>query len=354
MKKIFSVILPFTLAVALLFPAQATTTYGAEPVDLEMYFPVDIEEHWAYNELDNFVSADLLKGYEDYNGVVTVKPEKSVTRAEFVTMLVRALSLKSNQAGKSFTDVTEDEWYYESIRIASSLGVVNGVGESQFEPNKFINRGDIATMVVRAFQNSVSFNKELGETSFIDVPNYYATESIASAYEIGIVNGVTEQEFRPFSNAKRAEAVVMLQRALDLQMSDLPTDKVLFDNVLNSQKEAIEIINSKQFDQLEKLSEKYFTGYELAVDAEYNAGLIGLVSEGVNIGFQITSEQQLTVLDKTDRFAIVESTKGAYSISTDKDGETSKTDVSNDGIYLLKKMNDDSWRIYAFFLSEEQ
>lgn len=78
LKKIFSVILPFTLAVALLFPAQATTTYGAEPVDLEMYFPVDIEEHWAYNELDNFVSADLLKGYEDYNGVVTVKPEKAL------------------------------------------------------------------------------------------------------------------------------------------------------------------------------------------------------------------------------------------------------------------------------------
>ncbi|WP_232243057.1 S-layer homology domain-containing protein [Paenibacillus sp. GSMTC-2017] len=349
-----SMFIPFALAVTLVFPALATTTYAAEYTELDMYFPIDIEEHWAYDELDNFVNADLLKGYKDFEGTVTVKPDQSITRAEFVALLVRALALKSEETGKTFTDVSKDKWYYEPIQIASSLGVVNGVSESKFDPNKRINRGDIATMVVRAFEKSVSFEQELGELYFNDVPDYYAMESIAKAFEAGIVNGVTEDEYRPFANAKRAEAVVMLQRALDLQRGNLPTDAELFERIIKSDTESTEAINQNKLDQLDAIYKSHFTGYSLAISNDYGNELIELASQDYSLTIQKVSDEHLTVLDKTDRFAIIESTQGSYTLTAKQNGNTSTKTVSSDGLYLLKKMDDNSWKIYMHYLNEEQ
>ena len=60
----------------------------AIPENLAQYTPPDIENHWAYDNLDDFVSADLLKGIKDDAGNVRAYPNKSITRAEFTTLLV--------------------------------------------------------------------------------------------------------------------------------------------------------------------------------------------------------------------------------------------------------------------------
>lgn len=349
MKKLSVIIIVLLVAALTVLPLQIEPANAAEETELNMYFPMDIDGHWAYDELDNFVVADLMKGYMDSEGIVTIEPEKNITRAEFVALLVRALGLTSNQSGKMFADVPANQWYYEPIRIASSLGVVNGVSATEFGPNKMISRGDIATMIVRAFEDSVSFGSNTGALPFHDVPQYYATSSIKNAYSAGIVNGVTEKEFKPFANAKRAEAAVMLQRALNLQRSQLPNGEQLKSIVLQADKQEFDAINNGVLQSLNEQYTKYSTGFQLAANLAYGNVLQEIATEGYEMSVEETASRRLEVMFTSDRFAIIQSTGGAYRFSYALDGEQSVETQTNDGLYYMKKMGNNTWKIYAIY-----
>ena len=87
-------------------------------------------------------------GYVDEKSMYTIKPNNKITRAEFVTILVRALTLHSQDSGRSFVDVKKGDWYYDSVRIASSLKIVNGVDATHFAPNNPIKRDEMAIMTM--------------------------------------------------------------------------------------------------------------------------------------------------------------------------------------------------------------
>ena len=73
-----------------------------------------------------------------------------VTRAEFVTLLSRAENwdLDGVQAG-SFTDVLASHWAAQAIEKAAALGVVNGVGGGQFDPDGWVTEGQALTILNR-------------------------------------------------------------------------------------------------------------------------------------------------------------------------------------------------------------
>ncbi|RJE89023.1 hypothetical protein D3P07_13805 [Paenibacillus sp. 1011MAR3C5] len=56
------------LVLPLVYFPKNDVASAAESRELASYFPVDMEEHWAYYELDDFVNADLLKGYKSGHG----------------------------------------------------------------------------------------------------------------------------------------------------------------------------------------------------------------------------------------------------------------------------------------------
>ena len=206
--------------------------------NLTNYEPQDIDGHWAFETLADFVNADLLKGYSEVDGLINLLPDKSITRAEFVTILVRAMGLQKQPNAKIFTDVTSDQWYYDSVIIAASNGIVNGMSEKNFEPNREVRRDEIATMLVRAYENSIDF---VGQPKqFTDVAIDWAKSYIDKASRAGIINGYTETEFKPSNKATRAEAVTMLSRALHLEKDSLPADKTLVDMVLDSESDYFE------------------------------------------------------------------------------------------------------------------
>lgn len=353
MKKLVIATITLLIANVSFLPLQTQTVRATEKSNIDMYFPNDIEGHWAYDELDNFVVSDLMKGYKEANGEVTIKPEKSITRSEFVALLVRALGLQSKQTGKTFSDVPADKWYYEPIRIASSLGIVNGVSNTTFEPNKPINRGDIATMIVRAFDDTVEFG---GGTShpFEDVPSYYATQSIIDAYEADIVQGVKWNRFVPFANAKRAEAVVMLQRALDIQKSDLPGEEALKSIISAADETEIHAINTGEILSHSDLYDQHFTAFQLIANQAYAGELQEIVREGYSIEKYEASARTLNVVFASDRFAIVESTGGSYRFTYWSRSDSNTLTESNDGLYYMKKMEDNKWKIYAIYQEDDQ
>ncbi|WP_336787465.1 S-layer homology domain-containing protein [Paenibacillus sp. MMO-177] len=349
MKAFTRSLIVFLAAVLLLaLPFQASKVSAASAEDtLYAYMPMDIDEHWAYEALDNFVSADLLKGYTDSYGDTYLKPDLSISRAEFVSILVRALGLTTEEAGKSFADVPNGKWYSEPIRIASSLGVVNGLTDTTFGPNELVKRGEIATMVVRAFESSVKFEGEA--KSFSDVPEYFATPFIAKASQAGIVRGATATTFKPYANATRAEAVVMIQRALDLQKSDLPEDTVLNAVINEENAKEVEAVNAEEYDKLGEIQAQYYTGYQLAASFWDGEDLAALKEQGYKMAFELTAPASFEVVSKSNRFAVIHTTGGKINMKLEGPDMTHTQIIPTDATYYLKKMPDNSWKIYYMY-----
>ncbi|KIV56334.1 hypothetical protein AM501_31085 [Aneurinibacillus migulanus] len=90
---------------------------------------------WAEETLYDLVDTDIVKGYDDGEGMVTVRPNAPITRAELTSLLVRVLDLKAAENTKTFTDVPKGKWFYNDVNTAASLGIVSGINATQFAPN---------------------------------------------------------------------------------------------------------------------------------------------------------------------------------------------------------------------------
>jgi hypothetical protein len=178
-----------------------------QPVS-EMNFK-DIKGHWAEINIQQLVKLGAINGYPDN----TFKPNNSITRAEFVTVIVNAFNLKA-QDGKSFAD-TSTHWAKSAIATAASLGVVTGYSESSFGPDDLITREQMAAIVIRAAQMD-SADKGL---SFSDSSNVtdWARAALSAATASGLINGYRDGTVKPKANSTRAEAVTVILRALQLK-----------------------------------------------------------------------------------------------------------------------------------------
>ena len=97
----------------------------------------------------------------------TYRPAEEITRGDFVMYLVRTLGLSSN-ASESFSDVEPISYYGKEIATAKELGIINGVGDNAFMPETAITRQDLMTICARALE-TIGRLEENGEyTSFTD------------------------------------------------------------------------------------------------------------------------------------------------------------------------------------------
>ncbi|RJX38846.1 hypothetical protein D3P09_15065 [Paenibacillus pinisoli] len=79
-------------------------------------------------------------------------PERPVTRAEFTALLVRALGLQATAGDMPFSDIAGGRWYADSVAAAYQAGLVSGVSEDTFAPESKITRQQMAILLVRAAQ----------------------------------------------------------------------------------------------------------------------------------------------------------------------------------------------------------
>jgi len=101
------------------------------------------KEVYAY--VATAVEKGIIKGYEDGS----IKPASVVTRAEFATIIVRALSATSEVQGESFTDVSADAWYAADVECAKNLGIVGGYEDGTFRGDNTVTRREAFAMVYR-------------------------------------------------------------------------------------------------------------------------------------------------------------------------------------------------------------
>jgi len=87
---------------------------------------------------------DVIQG--DENG--SLNPDKELTRAEAFTILVRLLSLEGRE-DPGYADVMPEDWFYDTVSAARAAGLA--AGDTHFRPNDSVTRAEFTTMVYRAF-----------------------------------------------------------------------------------------------------------------------------------------------------------------------------------------------------------
>lgn len=166
---------------------------------------IDVSEsHWAYEYIKALKDDGLVSGFEDGS----FAPEKELTRAEFLKMVIDSMGFESDEKEIAFNDVCPEDWYYKHIKIGVSLGIINGMGEGSFAPNLPINRQDMAVIAAKALEIAGLLPEFETVSTFTDNAEIsgYAVEAVGRMKKSGIINGDTSGTFRPKSGAVRAEA----------------------------------------------------------------------------------------------------------------------------------------------------
>lgn len=170
------------------------------------------KEHWAYKGIEYLYGKGAVKGYKDG----TFAGDGAVTRAEFVTMAVKLFGLPATEElDLSFNDISENDWFFESVKTAVAARIIFGDDKGNFNPEREITRQEIAVILNRYIESTAKNLKNVNSVTVFedadDIANW-AFESVMKLCRKGIVNGTDGGNFKPENGASRAEAAVMLYR----------------------------------------------------------------------------------------------------------------------------------------------
>ncbi|ACI17337.1 hypothetical protein COPRO5265_0448 [Coprothermobacter proteolyticus DSM 5265] len=195
-------------------PLKEAYTFSFTTVGLPTQTFDDIQGHWAQHDIELMAGLGIAKGVGDNK----FNPDGSVTRAEFVALLVRSLDVPVEPVSEtSFKDVPPDAWFAAEVEAAHKVGIAIGFEDGTFRPYAQVTREQIAAFIVRAMNWTVEEEEVDALLSrFTDQAKIssWAKKEVAAAVQKGIVLGRPDGTFDPQANATRAEAVVMLKRVL--------------------------------------------------------------------------------------------------------------------------------------------
>ncbi len=172
----------------------------AEFADLDGY-------EWAAEAIDGLRQNSLTRG----DGDGKYRPGDSMTREEFLSMLLKTFHLEAESGNTNFTDVKKGEWYCDTVATAVELGITKGMGDGTFGIGQNIIRADMAVLVSRLIdQLGLTVAKTVPAivfNDFIDIPEY-SYNDISNLQQSGFLKGDEYGNYNPMADLTRAEAAV--------------------------------------------------------------------------------------------------------------------------------------------------
>ncbi|AWE06034.1 hypothetical protein DCE79_00795 [Lysinibacillus sp. 2017] len=142
----------------------------------------------------------------------TFKPNQAITRADAAKMLALAIDVNiANPKNPGFKDVNVNNGNYRYIAALAEAGIINGFTDNTFKPNEPITRGQMAKIITLGFQFGMSSKLN---NSFRDVsPTNFAAYYIQTLVDLNVTKGTTTVTFDPFKNVTRAQMATFVWRA---------------------------------------------------------------------------------------------------------------------------------------------
>lgn len=163
---------------------------------------------WTDPYLQKLTDWNVMRGDVDGN----LDPNRSITRAEFITMINRAFGY-SGPVTHPFTDVSTADWYSEDIGIAYNVGYFQGTSEKTAAPNDSLTREQAVVLLARNLMLEASQGETLGFSDSRDFSEW-SRSYVEAATKIGIINGYPDGTFHPDGSMTRGEMAAVLSRAI--------------------------------------------------------------------------------------------------------------------------------------------
>lgn len=168
----------------------------------------DVPDTYLYAEaIDYAYESGIVSGYSDGSYL----PDNPINRAEFTKVVINSKFGESDiqgcEAGKTFPDVKESDWYYPYVCVASNYGIINGYPDGSFKPGNNINFVEAAKIIVNTFGYKVSAS-EIWYKPFVEVME--TTSAIP---------GTIYSFERNITRGEMAEMVYRLREGIENKMS---------------------------------------------------------------------------------------------------------------------------------------
>ena len=192
-----------------------TFTMPASSVSIQAAFREIVDEvtppFTDIREEDYYYDAVLWaveNGVTNGTGADTFTPDAEVSRAQMVTFLWRAHGAPKATGSNPFVDVSESDYYYDAVLWAVENGVTTGTGGDTFAPDAPVSRAQAVT-----FQWRAAGSPAASGSGFDDVAgDAWYTDAVTWAVSEEITNGTGGNHFSPDAVVSRAQAVTFLYR----------------------------------------------------------------------------------------------------------------------------------------------
>ncbi len=186
------------------------------------------QNHWAYEAVTFLTDKKIVVGYPD--GLY--RPDQKVTRAEFSTMVIKALGLYEKETKQMFDYVDiQNHWANRNIQVASYYGLVKGYPGGYFYPNRDVTRMEALSVVLNSLkpenidseqaQHFLSIYKD-----YSDIPSWAEIQA-GQAQMLGLVYNTPGHEttFEPMRPATRGELARFIFNMMEA-VKVIPSDKI--------------------------------------------------------------------------------------------------------------------------------
>ena len=191
---------------------NSTYTVISNPISFK-----DVEKHWAKEYVNDIGSRLIDSGVGNGN----FAPDRAITRAEFASMIVKALGLRGSTFSEKFSDVKKGDPYYTAIYTAYEYGIISGYSNGKFGTQDLITRQDAMIMLSKAMKIA-EMDASISETEISsqlklfkdsgDISSY-AKQGAAICIKYGIFGG-NKGKLNPISNITRAESATIIIKLL--------------------------------------------------------------------------------------------------------------------------------------------
>lgn len=146
------------------------------------------------------------------------------TPVKYVNIFINIYDVDQEGVALPFVDVSEDAWYYDTIKEVYARGLFGGVSATKFSPESAMTRAMLVTVLYR-LDGEPDVNSQ---NTFTDVPDgiWYA-DAVKWAAERNIVNGVGGNKFKPDADITREQVATILYRFAEYKAKPTPTVKHL-------------------------------------------------------------------------------------------------------------------------------
>lgn len=163
---------------------------------------------WAKDEIIHLAQLNKMNGYPDGQ----YRPAALVTRGEAAKILSNTLEIPDTDSTKSFSDVEENDLYYNEIMSTFNRGIFQPKKNGTFGVNEYISREEFATLIVRAFKlkdlgTSINFRDH-------DKINKSHINDVQIVSKLNIMTGKANGDFEPSTYVNRSQFAVILHRTL--------------------------------------------------------------------------------------------------------------------------------------------